>query len=191
MTEQATICFLTRCHPARPKMLAACIKSVEAQTCKDYQHILIRDDTSERGYGLIRAEEALKKPWPINARYVMVLDDDNMLVDMDFVRVFKRETGREEPDIVFFRSYIQDYGVLPPLDGWGKPPAQGFIDYFCYAVSLEFWKLYHPQVETAPHSDFLLAAKCHENARRILWLDRFVARTQGLMARIRAQEDLP
>jgi hypothetical protein len=172
-------------------MLKACIESVESQSCKDFQHILIREDQGAKGYGILAAEAALKKPWPIQARYVMVLDDDNMLVDMDFVRIFKALVDKDNPDIVFFRSFIKSLGIMPSLDRWRKPPECGFIDYFCYALRTEFRDKYINDVPVAQNQDFLLIEKCYQNTTAVLWLDRFVARTQDLPARTRPQEDLP
>ena len=90
-TTGKTICFLTRCHPQRPNMQKVCFDSVKNQTCDDYQHFLIQgpmreSDGQSRGDGKFAVEHGLTKPWPIDAHYVMVLDDDNMLVDMDFVK---------------------------------------------------------------------------------------------------------
>ncbi|MBE3040253.1 MAG: hypothetical protein IMZ62_15765, partial [Chloroflexi bacterium] len=95
LTTGKTICFLTRCHPQRPNMQKVCFDSVKSQTCDDYQHFLIEGAMrgAEPGYSYktsgFAPEHGLTKPWPIDARYVMVLDDDNMLVDADFVKDFK------------------------------------------------------------------------------------------------------
>ncbi|GAH84870.1 unnamed protein product, partial [marine sediment metagenome] len=92
--KMKSIAFVTRVHPRRPNMLKICIKSVKAQTSDDYIHILHRDDNTKEGYGVPNANRSLIKVNPINARYVMILDDDNMLIDPNFVEIFAKVTEK-------------------------------------------------------------------------------------------------
>jgi len=103
-----TIAFITRIHPKRPGMLKVCIDSVKTQTDDDYIHILHRDDNTESGHGLHLANQSFVKVPPINAQYVMVLDDDDMLIDPDFVKLFKEIVNKHKLEIVFFKGKIGD-----------------------------------------------------------------------------------
>ena len=173
-------------------MQKVCIASVATQTSKDFEHLLIKEDQGEKGYGIVKANAALAHVWPIHAEYVMVLDDDNMLVDMDFVRVFRDMVKREgRPEIVFFRGYIKSLGFFPPENAWGKAPGLGYIDYFCFALRWDFWEKHIRLIPDEVNHDFMLIDECYRDARHVYWLDRFVARSQDLPAKTRPTEDIP
>jgi len=174
-----TICFLTPCHPARPNMQKICFNSVKAQTCDDYQHFLLQGSMRENKDGTRAWECGLKKPWPIDARYVMRLDDDNMLVYPDFVKEFKQLTQKENPDVVIFRGNIIGIGIIPS-HSWGKAPVHGNIDWFCYAIKLEMWNKYIQEMrhERGINNDYQLIRNCYRNTQSVSWMDRVVAKTQ-------------
>ena len=183
-----TICFLTRCHPARPNMQGVCIDSIKNQTCDDWQQILIQgamreSDEFSRGDGTFAIEHGLTKPWSIDARYVMVLDDDNMLVYVDFVKEFKELVEKENPDIVFFKGTIKGHGIYPPDRLWGKAPVGGCIDWFNFAIRREMWVKYIAEIEARPNAltkcnDDLLIGMCYQNAKIISWFDQLATTTQ-------------
>jgi hypothetical protein len=188
------ITFLTRCHPERPNMQQVCINSIKAQACDDYQHILIAGAMreAEPGYSYkssgFAPEHGLTKPWPIEGHYVMVLDDDNMLVDPDFIKDFKTLVQQENPDIVFFKAEIKGWGVYP---AWARPPIAGQIDWFCYAVKREFWQKYIAEVNARPaaSNDWLLIDKCYRHTRSVIWWNRLVAATQRAPGRQRGETE--
>jgi hypothetical protein len=182
-TTGKTICFLTRCHPQRPNMQKVCFDSVKNQTCDDYQHFLIQGAmrgadaySSYKGSGFA-TEYGLTKPWPIEGHYVMVLDDDNMLVDSEFIKDFKELAERENPDIVFFKAEIKGWGIYP---SWAIPPVPGQIDWFCFAVKRDLWVKYIAEVNARPmaSNDWLLIDKCYRNTKSVIWFNRMVASTQ-------------
>jgi hypothetical protein len=192
-TTGKTICFLTRCHPQRPNMQKVCFDSVKNQTCDDYQHFLIQGamrepDQYSRGDGKFAVEHGLTKPWPIDAHYVMVLDDDNMLVDMDFVKDLKELAQKENPDIVFFKAEIKGWGVYP---SWARHPVAGEVDWFCYAVKRWFWQKYIAEVNARPmaSNDWFFIDKCYRNTRSIIWWNRMIASTQRAPGRQRGETE--
>ncbi len=198
-TPMRTICFLTRCHPARPNMQKICFDSVKAQTCDDYQHFLIQgvmreSDNLSPGDGKFAIEHGLTKPWPIHAHYVMVLDDDNILTYRDFVKEFKALVQKENPYVVIFKGEIKGQGIYPPNNLWGKAPVSGCIDWFCFAIKLEMWKKYIKEIEVHPNvgtkcNDALLIDMCYQNTRAITWFDRVVANTQKGPGRSRGETE--
>ena len=187
-----TICFLTRCHPARPNMQKICLDSVKAQTCDDYQHFLIQGAMREEEDGSLSMEAGLKKRWPIDARYVMVLDDDNVLVCQDFVKEFKELTQKENPDIVIFRGEIGGYGPCPPGVLWGRPPVHCGIDWFCYAVKREMWDKHSQVIGSDPtiHNDFLFIHTCFNDTKSVVWFDRIIAKTQRMPMKGRGENEI-
>jgi len=186
-----TICFLTRCHPARPNMQKICFDSVEAQTCDDYQHFLIQGSMRLDADGGSAVEHGLKKPWPIDARYVMVLDDDNVLTYSGFVNEFKELTEKENPDIVIFRGDIKGMRIIPS-HSWGKRPTWCDIDWFCFALKREVWEKHIHTIDhkTGNRNDYILISNCFQNTGSVIWFDRLVAETQGLPGRDRGEAEL-
>ena len=195
--SKKTICFLTRCHPARPNMQRVCFDSVKNQTCDDYQHFLLRgamreSDEFSKGDGKFAIEHGLTKPWPIDAHYVMVLDDDNMLAYPDFVREFRELVQKENPDIVFFRAEIKGQGIYP---WWNHTPTPGHIDWMCYAVRRELWEKHIKTIEAfrpparAECNDSRLAAWCYQDTKAVIWFNRLVATTQRGPGRCRPETE--
>jgi len=170
-----TIAFVTRVHPKRPGMLKICIDSVKAQTVGDYVHILHRDDKTEFGYGRPRADQSLIRVSSINARYVMILDDDDMLIDPNFVKAFREVVNKSNLEIVFFKGYINAGGTLPKGKYWGQAPRRRHIASFCFAIRLDIWKKY---IHEFKYGDWKFISVCYENTKKHFWLDRMVAKTQ-------------
>jgi len=172
------IAFITRVHPKRPKMLQVCVDSIKAQTSDDYIHILHRDDKTENGYGLFLANQSIVKVSPINARYAMILDDDDILIDPNFVKRFRKIIKKHNPEIVFFKGKIIAGRTYPRKEVWGKKPHRGFIASFCFAVRLDIWKEYIHLWGEEKCGDYFFISACYENTKNHFWLDHSVARTQ-------------
>jgi len=174
-----TLAIITRVHPQRPGMLKICVDSVKAQTDDDYIHILHRDDTTEKGYGKLFANQSFVKIFPIPARYVMILDDDDMLIDPDFVKVFREIVNDKNPEIVFFKGIIVGKGVYPREQIWGKAPLPARIASFCWAIKLNVWrKNIHEFGKRHSGGDSNFICRCYENTTKHFWVNRFVAKTQ-------------
>ena len=173
-----TIAFITRVHPKRPGMLKICIDSVKAQTDDDYVHILYRDDKTEFGYGRPQADQSLIRVSSINARYVMILDDDDMLIDPNFVKAFREILNKSNLEIVFFKGCVKRKGIFPEIQFWKKAPIRRHIASFCFAVRLDIWKKHIHEFGRKQAGDWKFISICHENTRNHFWLDRVIAKTQ-------------
>jgi len=160
-------------------MLKICIKSIDMQTSNDYIHILHRDDKTKDGYGKLLANQSFAKISSIDSRYVMVLDDDDMLIDPAFVETFAKTVEKSIPEIVFFKGIIGGHGVYPRPQVWGKVPIKGRIASFCFAVRMDVWKKYIGEFgKRTSGGDFCFISACYNGTKKHLWLDRTVARTQ-------------
>ena len=182
-----TIAFITRVHPDRPNMLKVCTDSVKAQTSDDYIHILHQDDNTEGGYGVPLANQSLAKIRPIDARYVMILDDDDMLIDSDFVKIFAKITQKGIPEIVFFRGIINGLGIFPRDRIWRKAPRCSLIASFCFAVRQDVWMKHVHKFERKVAGDFSFISHCYKKTRKHHWLNRTVAQTQKRPGRGRGE----
>lgn len=173
-----TIAFITRVHPKRPNMLKVCTDSVKEQTDNDYIHIIHRDDKAKNGYGIFLANQSFIKISSINARYVMTLDDDDMLIDPNFVKTFREIVNKDNPEIVFFKGKIIDRGIYPKKQFWGKRPRRKHIASFCFAVRLDVWKKHVHKWGKEACGDYFFISACYANTKKHFWLDRIVARAQ-------------
>lgn len=187
--KMKTIAFITRVHPGRPNMLKECVESVKAQTSNDYVHILHRDDNTGKGYGVPMANQSLQKIKTVDARYAMILDDDDMLVDQDFVDLFAKVTEKDAPEMVFFKGEIMDRGIYPREWRWGRGPLCGSIASFCFAVRRDVWEKYIHMFKQRPAGDFSFVSHCYEMTEDHLWLDRIVARTQKRAGRGKGERE--
>ena len=172
-----TIAFITRVKPRRHKMLVICKNSIRKQTNDDYIHIIYRGDKTKYGYGKLLANQSFAKIFPIDARYMMAIDDDDMLVDSDFVKIFKEIVDNDNPEIVFFKCRIEG-SVYPKFVFWEKPPVLGEIGGSCFAIRLDVWKKYIHEFGKEICGDYCFISVCYKNTKKHIWLDRIISRTQ-------------
>ena len=171
---------MTRCHPQRPNMQKVCFDSVKAQTCDDYQHFLLQGSMRMNEDGTRAWEAGLRvKRWPLDAKYVMVLDDDNVLIYPDFVKELKELAKKENPDVVIFKGNHTNAGIIPSIN-WGKAPVHCNIDWFNYAIKLDMWNKYIQELkhERGINNDYMLIRNCCRNTKSVVWMDRVVVKTQ-------------
>jgi len=172
-----TIAFITRVHPKRSEMLKICVDSIKAQTSDDYIHILHRDDKTKNGYGILLANQSFAKISSIDAHYVMAIDDDDMIIDRDFVKIFKEIVDDNNPEIVFFKMIVGNR-IFPLQVCWKRPPACNRIGGSCLAVRLDVWKKYIHKFGRKKPGDFHFISACYRNTKNHFWLDRIVSKTQ-------------
>lgn len=185
--KMKSIAFITRVHPSRPKMLRVCIESIKSQSSNDWVQYFQRDPT--KGYGIEGANKALALVKNIDARYVMVLDDDDMLVYEDFVKEFSNLVHGIDADIVFFKGKVEGMFVFPLPDVWRRRPIRTRIASFNFAVRREIWEKYI-NVWGKPHSgDGYFIIKCYENTKRHLWWDKLIAKTQSTPGHGRGEDE--
>jgi len=187
--QMKTIAFVTRIHPKRPRMLQICVDSIKAQTSNDYIHILHRDDETKNGYGLFLANQSFTKVSPIDAQYVMVLDDDDMLVDLNFVKRFRKIVKKYNPEIVFFKGKIVGKKTLPKKQHWDGKPRRSWIASFCFAVKLDVWKKYIHLWGEKKCGDYYFISACYKGTKNHFWFDRSIARTQKRAGHSKGEDD--
>lgn len=174
-----SIAFITRVKPRRHRMLAICKNSIRKQTSDDYIHIVFQDDKTKYGYGMLRANQSLAKISPIDARYVMVIDDDDMIIDSDFVKVFKGIIDENNPEIVFFKGIVFGRKIFSKRF-WGRRPVRDQISGSCFAIRLDVWEKYVPEYGHKRGGDYFFIFECYKNTKNHSWLDRIVFKTQEM-----------
>lgn len=163
---------VTRCFK-RPLLLQANVKSLKAQTDPDYEQIFIIDRV---GKGLAAADQVLGEHKELNTgRYVLVLDDDDMILEPGFIAAIKKVAKNKDPDVMIWRGrfgkgYLTD---LPPKDtNWGKAVVKAKIGSFNYAIKNELYKKFIHVCKTGVAGDFdFLKKVLNHPGLKVEWID--------------------
>jgi hypothetical protein len=122
----------------RPRGLAACMASVQAQTVPDQiQHLIVPDYV---GVGLVTALfrwPALYAPC-LSGQYVTLMADDDELEHPAAVEQLQALAQKHDhPDVLIVQSTKGDFGSLP-YEQWG-PPVLGRIDLGSVVTRRDVW----------------------------------------------------
>jgi len=170
---------VTRCYK-KPKCLQNNIRSLKIQTDPDYEQIFIVDKV---GHGLAAADKALNKYKEyINGKFVLVLDDDDMITNKSFIKTIKNVDKFFSPELIIWRGYFTEIDfVLPPIDTrWNDQPVKFLIGSFNYCVKTELYKKYINLCATGVSGDFdfLEGVVSELDRSKIRWLTNIMAQTQ-------------
>lgn len=183
--ERPFLTVLTRCHPKRPDCLKRNVAMIHSQGF-GIQHLLLkperepnkktpRENAVAVGPLIHHAKPHVKGEW------VMQLDDDDILATKDFLKIIKKEI-RKNPrvDMIIFKC---DLGgkILPPLGNWNRRELllanvagpNIMVKKRIYDQASAEWLL--PVYE----SDFHYIKKCYKMAKRPLWLNSILTKSQG------------
>ncbi len=165
---------ITRCYK-RPDMLAENVASLEGQADPDYEQLFIVDDVG-RGVGWANKQLATTKP---TGRYVMVLDDDDMMVDDNAIALMK-EAAKNGPHIVIFKAVHSDLGVLPGPAVWQNRPIRGQIGSCDFITRRAVWEKHIEAFGTFACGDFNFLKAIWLDSPTVVWLDRVLAGVQRI-----------
>lgn len=129
--------ILTR-HHKRPWMLERCRASVLAQTCDDYEHVILHDHV---GLGIRGSHQmAIDHAGHYRGRYIWMLDDDDWLIEPGFVDAIKRTAeAHNDPPVIVVRANHPS-GLLPSDEHWHRAPELGHIGMPCVVVRADVWR---------------------------------------------------
>lgn len=176
-TDQLFLTIITRHVIGREKLLARNTRTVKSQTCDDYEQIFLIDDQKR---GMLWADRNLHanrdKP---TGRYVYVLDDDDYLVDNQFIEKAKELLGNSSPAVIMvkFRRKPFNNQILPESQHWGKRPEVCHVGSPNFVVRRDVWVKYihHFGAAGDPYSDFHFIRSIWDAGHKFVWLDRIVA----------------
>ena len=98
--------------------------SLQQQTDPDFEQIIV-EDAGMKGY-LWANTQIFQIADRLNGQYVYVLDDDDCLIDNDFIKKLKYliEAQIAAPEVIICKGYI-DFKLFPTI--WSQPIARGQI----------------------------------------------------------------
>ena len=176
--------IVTRCYK-RPVGLRRNRLSVRLQTHRDYEQIFLVD---EEGLGINAADARMAADAPplIRGRYVYVLDDDDVLIDNQFVAwIHTVSCTHHGPDIIMVKSDNGVLGILPSPAAWGKEPQPGQVSVLNYVVKAEIWKRHAPAFASHPGDagDSMFITELFRHDYSVHWLDAIMAMTGPISGR--------
>ena len=179
MDDQPFLSIVTRSYK-KPNCLKRNIASVEMQTDQDLEQIHIVDDV---GRGLAWADQALHHNMHRNnGKYVMVLDDDDLILNKHFITLLKHVAERKKPDVIIWRGKFLEANITLPLidQYWGRYPIRAFIGSFNYCLRNELYQKHIHVCQCGISGDFdLIKAVFEDNPTpNIFWYNKILVSTQ-------------
>ncbi len=110
--------ILTRCYK-RPNMLEKCKKSIDDQTLQDYEQIFIIDNIGRGRPYANKAFEIAQREYYIRGQYVMILDDDDIIIDKGFIQQMKTFVDNSRHSAIIFQGKVGNK-ILPPDHLFGR-----------------------------------------------------------------------
>lgn len=169
--------IVTRCYK-RPKMLYRCLESISKQTDGDYENVIIVDTVGIRsmpGEWHKQGEHLHKYANRIHGEYVYMLDDDDYLVNFDFVKELKIICMERKPDVVLVKmSRPWLHQVLPDDSVWEKKPIMDHIGTPCFIVKRELWMDYVSNYFKGDAADFFFIDAIFKTNPKIYWWDKVI-----------------
>ena len=164
--------IVTRCF-RRPTLLARNISSVSSQTDADLEHIFIVD---EIGIGKEAANQVLAlNKHLVNGQYVLILDDDDILVYDNYVRDLKDIAERYNPDVIISKMRWHLGVEKPEKRWWKRPPKDGHIGSPCFAVRREVWLNHIHAFGTPRGGDFYFIRTLWDAGYKFHWWKQVTA----------------
>jgi hypothetical protein len=162
--------FMTIYTPTykRPMMLRLCQASVNAQTCKDFEHVIFQD---ERGHGIPGMYKQLKQSAPgFIGQYVYILQDDDRLFDNRVIDDIKTFVETENyPPVVVMRSRK---GRLHLPRYWGEEPVHSCIDLGNYVIRRDIFMTFADCFGEKYDGDYDFIHCLWRHGLRFEWYDR-------------------
>lgn len=161
--------FMTFYTPTyqRPNLLAICRRSVQAQTCRDFQHMVIVDDVGIGVAGMFR--DIRKHVDEIRGEYVFILADDDRLLGPDGleqVKAFARD--HDNPPVIIVKNH--KWGKIFPLI-WDAAPEYTKIDTGNFIIRRDVFVENADQFGECYEGDYVFIHHLWEQGYPFAWFD--------------------
>lgn len=170
---------ITKHMMSRPGYFGRNQESLRIQTDADYEQIVLVD---EECIGVGESNVLFSQARP-RGEYVLVLDDDDVMVNVDGIRLMKiaTATGRprnDRPAGVIMRGDYGELGVLPDNGHWGQRPAYCNIGMFGFALRRDVFEEFRHLLELNQYTmDFVLIDAVYgKYGEDFVWLDEVICK---------------
>jgi glycosyltransferase involved in cell wall biosynthesis len=145
--------------------------SLRMQSDPDYEQIIEVDDLG-RGwdYALEMTKRAAEK---VQGSYILVLDDDDILINAEAIRLWKEITANNPPAVIH-KSWVGELGILPDEAHWRRQPELGFIGFNSFILRMDVLVDYIHKIQEGRYAnDFdLIHAVYRYYDSQVVWLDQ-------------------
>jgi len=161
--------IITRKHPFRDKCYKEHRESLLSQTDLDFYPLIIYD---KKGRGVPWANRQLYECQnKINSDYVFILDDDDKLIDRDFIKDIKEIVQKHNPDVIMVK--MERKGKIYPTDiSWKKDPKFANIVMSNFIVRSSIYKKYAKSFCVDQGADFYFIREVLKHPYKVHWEDK-------------------
>jgi hypothetical protein len=172
--------IVTRTFGQRPKMLLANKASVDSLRGADAFQVFVVDN----GHAGVAAANARLATYTPLGQYVLVLDDDDVLIYDKLVEDLKHLAWLHgnPPAFIVRMDHGSWIGVQPDLEHWCQPPVEGHIGCSAMIVRRDVW-MEHRQAWASGRyaSDFdFIAAVWRAYGPQVVWHDVIATKCQRI-----------
>lgn len=154
---------------ARSALVQRCYRSVEDQTDRDLEWVMVIND----GSGGVEASYTQLRDVQVHGDYVYILDDDDYLSNPNFVKQLK-EAEPADFYIVKIHFDVQKRD-LPDAAHWQQPPALGHISIENLVVSRAIWEKERYALKPAYEADYYFIKWLFDCGYTCKWLDIYAS----------------
>ena len=191
------ITILIRTHN-RPEKLNECIKSIKAQTYKDWRILISVDNdraeayTKPYGYEYIRTDKVkykqvkersrMRKRWnlyfnalqnKVDEGYIMYVDEDMVMYSENSLQLVA-DNSHEHRLLIYKYRIRLDIGTRPYRSDWGKAPTRTHISTGCFSHPAK----YKVRWRGISGGDFFAVSELYK-CLPTTWLDEIILRGQN------------
>lgn len=166
---------ITRHMDTRPNMLSVNQASLRDQIDTDYEQLLVIDHEAA-GVEASYANLPELCEW-IRGEYVFLLDDDDRVIDREFISRLKL-AAFNRPELIMIRMRHQPELILPDDAHWQREPVIGYFGCSSYVVRRDVWCENVKEFQPVYHGDFTFISAVYPKCKSVVWLDRVMTATQ-------------
>jgi len=165
----------------RPKALARCIRSLGAQDCQDFEHVIIEDKI---GRGVAWANGMMaKRDWSdLNGDYVYVLDDDNVMFHGAVMAMQNGAASQHDLLICRINRLRSDQRSFPENEYWQRKPVHGHIDIGCVVLRKDLFLSSVKSFTESYDGDYYYISEAYRRAQSVNWVDYKIMKLQRISA---------
>lgn len=162
--------IFTRHMASRPGYYARHCASLEWQTCRDFEHLVIEDDT---GRGIAWAQQQIPAhAGEVQGDYVQVLNDDDVLAGPRVVALIRAAALHTGADIIVHKTDSLEIGIIPDTVSWLHGPVCGHMSDADVTVRRDVWRRHVDAYQSGRYTaDFDFLCQLWRGGYRVHWLD--------------------